>query len=255
MTTALFVHGTGIRAKRYQLYFEAIQKGLGDVPGLSLEKCLWGDSEGTTPADVAAVIPDYEAAPQPQSANRIERALASNGFVGPLLAKNYTRDRWRAALNENSGFTGDVLLYAARGGGVRRYIQNRVEEVASAGPVVLLAHSLGGVASVDLMVEQALPQVKLLITFGAQPSYFYNINALPSLAKGEVLPEHFPDWINIYNPRDYLSYVCEKVFPGRVKDFEVTNRIPFPFSHHGYWYNPDFFQIILDNLKTRQLLP
>ena len=75
-------------------------------------------------------------------------------------------------------------------------------------------HSLGGVACVDLLVEAALPQVELLVTVGSQAPFFYEIDALQSLRFGVPLPEHFPRWLNVYDLRDFLSYVAAGVFAG-----------------------------------------
>ena len=52
---------------------------------------------------------------------------------------------------------GDLLLYQAKGQGIRDFIREKIER--SSPPVVLLAHSLGGIACVDLLVRQALPEV------------------------------------------------------------------------------------------------
>jgi hypothetical protein len=130
---------------------------------------------------------------------------------------------------------GDVLLYQTRGEAIRTFIG---EQIVAAGPrAVVLAHSLGGIACVDLLVRASL-DVRLLITVGSQAPFLYEIGALSSLKTGAPLPDHFPAWVNLYDPRDLLSYVGARVFSGRVKDVCVDNKVAFPESHSAYWTNP-----------------
>ena len=53
-------------------------------------------------------------------------------------------------------FVGDILLYLARGEKVRSFIADRVARVEP--PVVLVGHSLGGIACLDLLAERILSQ-------------------------------------------------------------------------------------------------
>lgn len=154
--------------------------------------------------------------------------------------------RKRGALTDGAyPFAGDILLYQAKGQKIRDFIRSQVEQVDS--PVVLLAHSLGGIACVDLLIEQDLREkVKQLITVGSQAPFLYEIDALQSLSFGENLPEHFPKWLNVYDLRDFLSYVGDRegLFPGRLKDVVVDNKQPFPEAHGAYWANTDTWSAI-----------
>ncbi len=164
--------------------------------------------------------------------------------AGGLLARVGTRyaRRHRSSLTDaGTPAGGDVLLYQACGEKIRGLVRERFEEVES--PVVLLAHSLGGVARVELLVAESL-EVELLVTVGTQVPFLYEIGALRSLEVGDELPEHFPPWLNIYDPRDFLGYVGAGVFPGRVTDVEVDNRQPFPAAHCSYWENPEVWTAI-----------
>ncbi|MBE9230725.1 hypothetical protein IQ231_03215, partial [Cuspidothrix issatschenkoi LEGE 03284] len=110
---------------------------------------------------------------------------------------------------------GDILLYQGRGQKIRDLIYKYIKDAEP--PVVLLAHSLGGIACVDLLVEQLLNEekvikkVELLITVGSQAPYFYEVNALQSLEfnsdRNQRLPNGFPEWLNIYDLQDFLSYI------------------------------------------------
>lgn len=159
-------------------------------------------------------------------------------------------ERQRGAITDKAYMMpGDTLLYQARGDDISAFIRSRIEKEDS--PVVLIAHSLGGVACVELLIRNNFPQVKLLVTMGSQAPFFYEINALRSLPYGETLPEHFPEWINIYNLRDFLSYVGSGIFPGRVTDIPVSSRQPFPKSHNALAYlsNKGTWEAILPRIK------
>jgi hypothetical protein len=135
---------------------------------------------------------------------------------------------------------GDVILYQAHGELLRARIAEVVEKEAKTGePVAILAHSLGGVAAVETLVERPTTRkhVKKLITAGSQSGFFYEINALRTLPFGERLPDDFPEWLNFWDYRDFLSFVVEPVFTGggRRQDVPIESGLPFVASHSGYW--------------------
>ncbi|MEH2465911.1 hypothetical protein [Nostoc sp.] len=159
---------------------------------------------------------------------------------------NYVRGNRLELTDKISPMPGDILLYQTRGEKIRAFIQEQIEQAEP--PVVLLAHSLGGIACVDLLVQQQLSQVELLVTVGSQAPFLYEINALYSLEYGQLLPEHFPEWLNIYDLRDFLSYVGNRIFPDRVQDVRVDSRQPFPRSHGAYWTNAKTWEAIISRL-------
>ena len=137
----------------------------------------------------------------------------------PLIRKQKGKVSDGAAL-----FAGDILLYQARGDRIRAAVRKQVERAAREDPpVALLGHSLGGIACVDLLVYENIPEVRLLVTVGSQAPILYELNALPSLAYGDPLPEHFVRrWLNVYDPRDFLSYKTDGVFTARA---QIANNI------------------------------
>ncbi|MEH1789973.1 MAG: hypothetical protein V7L23_31515 [Nostoc sp.] len=159
---------------------------------------------------------------------------------------NYVRGNRLELTDKISPMPGDVLLYQTRGEKIRAFIQEQIAQVEP--PVVLTAHSLGGIACVDLLVQQQLSQVELLVTVGSQAPFLYEINALYSLEYGQLLPEHFPQWLNIYDLRDFLSYVGNRIFPERVQDVVVDSKQPFPRSHGAYWTNAKTWEAIISRL-------
>jgi len=143
---------------------------------------------------------------------------------------------------------GDILLYQARGQAIRDFIAQQV--LACGDGVAILAHSLGGIACVDLLVERALPQVELLVTAGSQAPFLYEIGALSQLPCGDPLPAHFPRrWLNFYDLNDLLSYSAARLFKGVAEDVRVDSGQPFPDSHSAYWTQPALWQALGPALK------
>lgn len=164
------------------------------------------------------------------------------------IGTSYVKRRRGAITSSVSPTPCDILLYQGRGERIRGFIQEKIEQAEP--PVVLLAHSLGGIACVDLLVkEKSLKQrVKLLVTAGSQAPFLYEINALYSLEYGEPLPDHFPSWLNIYDLRDFLSYIGANIFPDKVQDVQVDSKQPFPRSHGAYWTNKAVWKAIIPRL-------
>ncbi|MFG2277744.1 hypothetical protein ACGFNQ_03525 [Streptomyces asoensis] len=165
--------------------------------------------------------------------------VAKAAATPALLALSWHARRRRGALNDDlfQPAVGDILRYQARGHLLRRLIKRTVEH-APGDAVTVIAHSLGGVACVDLMVQEEIERVDQLITVGSQAPFFYEVGALISLEHPQVPPAHFPKrWLNLYDPRDLLSFRASPVFPTHASDHEVDNRQPFPFSHSAYWSN------------------
>lgn len=150
--------------------------------------------------------------------------------------------RKRASLADASfPAAGDILRYQVRGKELRDYLCECIKAYAD-DEVYILAHSLGGVASVETLIENALPNVRRLITFGSQASFFYEVDALKTLPVGEHLPSNFPAWSNFYDLNDPLSYVCGQVFPKRVVDYRIESGESFPASHSAYLHSKPFWQ-------------
>jgi hypothetical protein len=177
--------------------------------------------------------------------NETSRGVVTDWIKGQLagFATNAVMRRRGSITDGAYPFAGDIMVYQAKGKKIRDFIRSQIELVEP--PVVLLAHSLGGIACVDLLIEEDLrDRVKLLITAGSQAPFLYEIGALQTLEFGNPLPEHFPKWLNIYDLRDFLSYVGEGVFPGKLKDVKVDNRQPFPQAHGAYWANAETWDAI-----------
>lgn len=137
--------------------------------------------------------------------------------------------------------SGDILLYQTRGAAIRACIRDAISDIS--GPTIIVAHSLGGVACADLLIQQDLrysPQlnkgVSALVTVGSQVSLLYELNSLVSLQFGQFLPAWFPQcWLNCWDPNDFLSYIASPIFGSRVRDIRCDSGEPFPEAHSAYW--------------------
>lgn len=177
-------------------------------------------------------------------------AFRTASYPGFMAGTTYMRWRRGKVTDVASPIANDILVYQCRGQAIRDLIRENICELQP--PVVLLAHSLGGVACVDLLIAEDLQaHVKLLITVGSQAPYFYEINALQSLQyeRNATLPNHFPPWVNLFSRQDFLSYVGGKIFPGKIVDREVTTWQPFPQSHSAYWARPQTYKLIREAIS------
>jgi len=159
--------------------------------------------------------------------------------VGSFLAGLFKRAATRMLRTHRNDFCekvslpmGDIFLYLSRGDEIRDYIRGKI--IDSNPPVTVIAHSLGGIASFDLLAGADAPEVARLVTVGSQSPLMYEIGALPSLKRPTCLPAKFPPWLNIYDRDDFLSFSAKRLFPG-VDDFDAELGQPFPDSHSAYF--------------------
>ncbi|WP_217236108.1 hypothetical protein [Streptomyces sp. AC555_RSS877] len=176
-----------------------------------------------------------------------ERGLRSLLLRAAGSAASHAVVRRRRALTEAAHpAAADILRYLSRGEAVRADLRTLVAGLEP--PVALVCHSLGGIIALDTLIAAPLPQVRLLVTAGSQGPFLYESGALPTLDHPVPLPPHVPDWLNLYDPRDLLSYLGAALFPGRVTDIAVDSRQPFPAAHSAYWTNPAVYRHIVDRL-------
>ncbi|MEV6279470.1 hypothetical protein [Nocardia sp. NPDC051832] len=179
-----------------------------------------------------------------------DRVRAVLGKLALRLTTQPALDYWRRSITTKVvPPLGDILRYQARGGPLREFLQR---QVGPAEPVVVLAHSLGGIAMVDLLAMAGPGQVRLLVTVGSQAPFLHELGALTSLNPGARLPESFPRWLNIFDRQDLLSFRAAPIFPddARVRDLEVSSGEPFPVSHSAYWKNAEVYDEIVATVKA-----
>lgn len=164
------------------------------------------------------------------------RLLLNLGILSPL-------EKHRAALVPKAApGLGDVLKYLVRGEELRAYLRACIAD--SHEDVVVMGHSLGGIAAVDLLAKEDIGQVVRLVTVGTQVGMLYELDALPGLRFGQHPPNSFPRWDNIVDPRDVLAYSSEAVFPEFSTDYYIDNDAPFPRNHSAYFGNLSFYSIL-----------
>nr|BFE81246.1 hypothetical protein GCM10020093_038470 [Planobispora longispora] len=126
---------------------------------------------------------------------------------------------------------------------IREHITRTLGELPGGRPVVLLGHSLGGIAAVDLLAGRTMdPRVKLLVTVGSQAPLLYLMDALDTLtyrAEG-ISTRPFTPWLNIYDPSDLLSFLAGPVWPGEsgIADERVDSGASVFAAHSAYWGTP-----------------
>lgn len=180
--------------------------------------------------------------------------------LGTFLANLFKRAatpvvrHYRAGLSAGAALpVGDILLYQARGTEIREFIRKKVEGADP--PVTIVAHSLGGIACVDLLALPGPPEVTHLVTAGSQAPLLFELGALFSLKPSPKqsapykLPEGFPPWLNFFDRDDFLSYIGERLFEG-IKDEEFHSGQPFPDSHSAYFGDAAFWKRTCEFIST-----
>lgn len=163
------------------------------------------------------------------------------------------RRRRRAMIDQ----TADIILYQSHGDAIRGFVRDRIKQLS--GPVVLIAHSLGGIVAFDLLTADyagALDQVQMLVTVGSQVPLFYELGALSGAINYPVpLPDGFPPrWVNVYDERDLLGYAGAELFPRRCQDIKLDTGTPFPTAHGAYWDDTtDLYRRLADALHAEGL--
>ncbi|WP_333771280.1 hypothetical protein [Streptomyces sp. IBSBF 2435] len=157
-------------------------------------------------------------------------------------ATSYVSRRREAFTESASPVTGDILVYQRDGAAIRRFVGDHVGRLEP--PVVVVAHSLGGIICADLFAT-AEPSDVRLVTVGTAAPLFWELDALWGLRAGAPLPAGFPPWVNVYDPRDFLAYTAAPLFGDRVRDVRVDNGQPFPRCHGAYWWNSQCWDAVL----------
>jgi hypothetical protein len=166
-----------------------------------------------------------------------------------------------------TSFIGDVMLYLARGVEVRDLVHKTIVRACaqrSNEPLVLIAHSLGGVIAYEYATDPNFadrPPIDLLVTVGSQVALFAEYGlfqaAGAALAHGTSGRRLYPTpglpgrWLNFYDPDDFLSFPIAGVFPHAAEgDRPCPAGKPFPASHSAYWDNPQLYSTIAQEYPT-----
>ncbi len=175
----------------------------------------------------------------------------------------------REALLETVGtqMLADVIGYHRHRDSIHGAIRDELSRAADvardrdSGPVLPVALSLGGIALVDLLAAWPDAPVEACVTVGSQAPLLYAFDAIPALPYDEIDPPRLPvPWLNIYDSRDFLSFVAEPLFRRRdglasVVDLRVRSGKDFPTSHSAYWEIPAVWDAIATAFTWRRTEP
>jgi hypothetical protein len=178
------------------------------------------------------------------------------------LVTSYFESR-REALIDTLGaqLLADVIGYHEHRASIQAVLREELEATAAAagGRVVLpVGLSLGGVALVDLLASWPEAPVEACVTVGSQAPLLYAFDAIPSMPYDERDPPHLAvPWLNVYDTRDFLSFVAEPSFRrtdglASVVDLRVRTGKDFPRSHSAYWEQPAVWQAIAAAFSWRR---
>ena len=143
---------------------------------------------------------------------------------------------------------GDILSYQARGVEIRNFIAEQIKALAD-DKVIVFAHSLGGIASLEMLIEHRPNNVELLVTFGSQAPLLYELGALAKLPPNSALPDEVPFWMNFYDLNDPLSYQAEDLFANRVSDYQLNSGAMFLDAHSAYLDSDQMWAQVIAYLK------
>lgn len=168
-------------------------------------------------------------------------------------------DRIRiAAAAPVTAFLGDVFVYLAQRNSVARAIAQRVEadlraaarRRGRADPLVVVAHSLGGVIAYDLLTSTARDVgVDLFVTVGSQVGFFEELKLFhssdPAVPGGDPRrrlprPPNIRRWLNVFDHSDLLGFEAGSIIEG-VEDYVYRTGLLFT-AHIGYFIQPGFHE-------------
>jgi hypothetical protein len=223
-----------------------------------LRRRLADDPPPAAAVDAAArdaVVAELMHAIAPDPTRGLLKGLTTK-VLGPIATRVAVNHR-AAFMGPMSDFIRDVAFYIDKGAPVRDFIADAIRAQHRKRPIVVLGHSLGGIACVDLLSDPAVMagdeplQVDLLVTVGSQSPFLYLLDSLHSLSpRTPDQPRPFVPWLNVYNRDDLLSFCAERVWVNTaVEDEPVAAGVPFPGSHSAYWTQDRLYELIRKRLS------
>ena len=184
-----------------------------------------------------------EARPASISLSNVPRGVGRAAVL--KLVTNYFEGRREMLLDTvGAQMLADVIGYHEHRDSIQEVLQGEFAKAARAarGRTILpVGLSLGGIALVDLVASWADAPIEACVTVGSQAPLLYTFDAIPSLPYDETDPPRLPvPWLNVYDSRDFLSFVAEPLFRrsdglASVVDLRVRSGKDFPRSHSSYW--------------------
>lgn len=112
------------------------------------------------------------------------------------------------------------------------------------GELIVIGHSMGGVILCDIVTcyGKDIP-IDVLITVGSQYPLFADLQMFPGIdmSKRPVpKPENVKEWINIFDPNDFLGYPAGHIFEG-VRDYHLATYAVGGAAHTNYFNRRSFY--------------
>ncbi|MGW4928300.1 alpha/beta fold hydrolase [Agromyces sp. NPDC004153] len=135
---------------------------------------------------------------------------------------------------------------------IRRLVAQEIANADQSQPVVVVGHSLGGIIAIDVASADHDGRIDLTVTVGSQSSLLYVLGASPQF-QGPDRRDPVSPWLNLYNPRDPLSFLAAEAFAwARTPpvDLAVDDPRDLIASHTGYSTNPAVYEQIAARLAV-----
>lgn len=198
-----------------------------------------------------------------ESADRLQNLTGhALGVGGVTLLRNFVH-------RNVAMFAGDLLVYVAHRGTrnepgpivehVLKALREGQEKSSADDPLIILAHSLGGIVAYDILSHFAQEiEPKALVTVGSQVAIFEDLKIFmasdPTIGPGGQLenaprPPNVGCWINVFDRADALSFDTADVFDG-VEDYDYSSGLGADRAHGGYFVRPSFYLHLGERLAT-----
>ena len=122
------------------------------------------------------------------------------------------------------------------------------------GKLIVVGHSMGGVILCDILTcyGKHIP-VDLVITVGSQFPLFADMRMFPGVNPEErpvSKPANVGDWINIFDPHDFLGYPASHIFSD-VTDYHLPTYAIGGAAHRDYFNRRSFYFHLARRLADR----
>lgn len=181
------------------------------------------------------------------------------------IVTDYFEDRRESLIDAiGAQMLADVIGYQQHRDSIQAALRTELTKAAAGArgrPVLPVALSLGGIALVDLLASWPEAPVEACVTVGSQAPLLYAFDAIESMPYDEANPPYLPvPWLNIYDSRDFLSFVAEPLFRRRdglasVVDLRIRSGKDFPRSHSAYWELAPVWDAIATAFTWRRAAP
>jgi hypothetical protein len=249
--TLFYIHGANISPSTLAWLTGRLEQGLAahGMADVRLVAPAWRQNSGMVLGPVDLTIPPAPERMTKTGGDLVTGLEARLAALAPLpfdvqalvwrAFTNYFDDR-RPELMRLIGnqLLGDSLAYQVYRTPILEFVGSQLAAVSGPGPVVAVGESLGGLILLELLsVPSDLTPVKGLVTIGNPAPVLYALSAIEALPyDGDRAP--YGPWWNLYDPRDFLSFVAAPIFrryETHIEDVRIESGEPFPKSHGAYW--------------------